>query len=356
MRKKKILFIVGGGSLVCCAFVCVLALIIEVAIPSKEGEKKHTEATEIMVSDLEPTATEILEPAISLSPTDTLLPINTPTLEPLPTASQAIIVPNIPQCIQNNPLGTEALVTNVIDGDTIDVEVDGKIYKVRYIGMDTPEMSDIPETNGKEAANKNIELVFGKKVMMYKDVSETDRFDRLLRYVMVEDVFVNDELVRSGFAKASSYPPDSACDSLFAEAEQEARANLVGMWAVETGSRSETVPTQPAGAPIQVVITSIFYNGIVAQVESDEYAEITNQGDSTVQLDGWRLNAGAPGQNFRFPNFELQPGQSCRIYTNEVHPDSCGFSFHNPQAVWRNSGDCGYLYDAAGDEVSNYCY
>ncbi|MBM4448899.1 MAG: lamin tail domain-containing protein, partial [Chloroflexi bacterium] len=74
-------------------------------------------------------------------------------------------------------------------------------------------------------------------------------------------------------------------------------------------------------------------------------------------LKGWRLNAGDPGQDFIFPDFNLQPGQSCRVYTNENHPESCGFSFGNSkQALWNNDGDCGYLYDAAGALVDKRCY
>jgi hypothetical protein len=94
----------------------------------------------------------------------------------------------------------------------------------------------------------------------------------------------------------------------------------------------------------------------VAQVESDEYAVITNQGGSAVNLAGWRLNAGAPEQEFSFPAFDLQAGQSCRVYTNESHPESCGFSFGVNQAIWNNSGDCGYLYDNTGAQVAQYCY
>jgi len=104
------------------------------------------------------------------------------------------------------------------------------------------------------------------------------------------------------------------------------------------------------------VISFIFYDGVVKRVESDEYAEIANQGGSSVNLGGWRLNAGAPGQDFVFPGIELQPGQVCRVYTNEGHPESCGLSFGNEQALWNNKGDCGYLYDAGGAEVSRYCY
>ena len=83
---------------------------------------------------------------------------------------------------------------------------------------------------------------------------------------------------------------------------------------------------------------------------------ITNQGGSAVNLAGWPLNADDPGQDFVFPSFELQPGQSCRVYTNEDHPEYCGFSFGSGRALWANDGECGHLYDAEGVEVSTFCY
>src|SRR4030042_2567140 len=79
------------------------------------------------------------------------------------------------------------LVTRVIDGDTIEIEGG---QKVRYIGIDTPEKVDprpSVQCYGKEAAAKNKELVEGKRVRLEKDVSETDKYGRLLRYVFVGD-------------------------------------------------------------------------------------------------------------------------------------------------------------------------
>lgn len=104
------------------------------------------------------------------------------------------------------------------------------------------------------------------------------------------------------------------------------------------------------------MISFIFYDGVVKRVESDEYAQITNEGGAAVNLAGWRLNAGNPGQDFYFPDFVLEPGASCRVYTNEVHPEFCGFSFGNGQALWSNKGDCGILFDGGGGEVSRRCY
>lgn len=117
-----------------------------------------------------------------------------------------------------------------------------------------------------------------------------------------------------------------------------------------------TATMPPAVTSGDVVISSVRYDGDVLQVESDEYAVILNRGGVAVNLGGWRLNAGEPDQNFYFPSFDLQPGQSCRIYTNEAHPESCGFSFGRGDAIWRNSNDCGYLYNAGGAEVSRFCW
>ncbi|NLE99848.1 MAG: MBL fold metallo-hydrolase [Anaerolineales bacterium] len=113
-------------------------------------------------------------------------------------------------------------------------------------------------------------------------------------------------------------------------------------------------PAASEAATVQIIF--IFYDGLEPYVEGDEYAVIKNTGGVPVNLDGWRLNAGAPGQDFYFPAFIMQPGQECRVYTNEYHPEYCGFNFESPSALWSNSGDCGYLYDATGQEVSMRCY
>lgn len=110
-------------------------------------------------------------------------------------------------------------------------------------------------------------------------------------------------------------------------------------------------------APPDVRIVYILFDGEKGAKEPDEYCEIRNVGTAVVNLDGWRLNAGAPGQDFRFPPFELAPEQTIRVYTDEVHVEYGGFSFaHTETALWANKGDCGYLYDAGGEEVSRYCY
>lgn len=132
--------------------------------------------------------------------------------------------------IKFTPTKFKAKVTQVIDGDTIQIE-DGQ--KVRYIGIDTPETvhpSEPVQCFGKQASEKNKELVGGKIVYLEKDVSETDKYGRLLRYVWVGDIFVNDYLVRQGYAQSSTYPPDVKYQDQFLQAQREARENNRGLW------------------------------------------------------------------------------------------------------------------------------
>jgi micrococcal nuclease len=140
------------------------------------------------------------------------------------------------------PAGT-VKITKVIDGDTVETE-DGK--KVRYIGIDTPETKH-PQKKigcyGREASEANRRLVLDKYVRLEKDVSETDRYGRLLRYVTVFDtpeatgsgLFVNEHLVRQGYAYVSTYAPDVRHADLFLQAQSEAQRGNRGLWSACAG-------------------------------------------------------------------------------------------------------------------------
>lgn len=142
------------------------------------------------------------------------------------------------------------LVTRVIDGDTIEIEGG---QHIRYIGIDTPETVDPRkpvQCFGVEASNKNKELVSGKRVRLVKDVSETDKYGRLLRYIYVGDTFINLELVKQGYAYSSSYPPDIKYQSQFTDAQRLAKEQNRGLWGacpVNTSSPSATPATTPSG-------------------------------------------------------------------------------------------------------------
>ena len=127
------------------------------------------------------------------------------------------------------------IVSKVIDGDTVELNTG---QRLRYIGIDTPEINfgKDPECFAIQAKEFNKKLVENKKIDIEKDVSEKDKFGRLLRYVYVENdsttsaIFVNEYLVRQGYAIVSTYPPDIAHIEDLLTAQQEARENNRGMW------------------------------------------------------------------------------------------------------------------------------
>lgn len=128
------------------------------------------------------------------------------------------------------PEGETAVVRSIIDGDTIEVELGGRQVRLRYIGVDTPERD---EPYYAEATAANRQLVEGQTVILVKDVSETDRFGRLLRYVYLEDgTFVNAELLRQGMARRVTFPPDVAEQERFGQIQEEARLAGRGLWGV----------------------------------------------------------------------------------------------------------------------------
>jgi micrococcal nuclease len=126
-------------------------------------------------------------------------------------------------------------VIKIIDGDTIQVKIGFKIEIVRMLGVDTPEIESLysrEECFGKESSQKTKELLEGKKVFLLKDpeVSDRDKYGRLLRYVFLEDgEFINADLIERGFAFNYIYQPFQFMD-YFARLEKKAREKRAGLW------------------------------------------------------------------------------------------------------------------------------
>lgn len=163
-----------------------------------------------------------------------ILPVNIES-SPTPTISQP------PQATNSGTLNIQGVVgrvTKVVDGDTIEVNIDGISYTVRYIGVDTPETKDPRRPVGcfgKEAYEENKRLVGGQTVILQNDVSESDKYNRILRYVFLplddgNTLFVNDYLIRSGFGTALTIPPDVSMSERFLDAQKEAKENRLGLW------------------------------------------------------------------------------------------------------------------------------
>ena len=122
------------------------------------------------------------------------------------------------------------LVTKVVDGDTIEIE-GGKT--IRYIGVDAPELGkgkNPPECFATEAAKMNRDLVLGKRVKIETDVNEMDRFGRTLAYVYTEKVFVNDYLLKEGFAKFQLDTVNQKYIDLLISSANLAHREKKGLW------------------------------------------------------------------------------------------------------------------------------
>lgn len=118
----------------------------------------------------------------------------------------------------------------VADGDTIQLE-NGRF--VRYIGIDTPETEHSYRPAGyygKEAYLYNKRLVEGKRVRLEFDMERIDKYDRLLAYVYVDDIFVNAKLVEDGYARTLTIPPNVKYADLFLRLERGARKSRRGLW------------------------------------------------------------------------------------------------------------------------------
>lgn len=159
-------------------------------------------------------------------------------------------------------------VASVIDGDTF---VTDSGEKVRLIGIDTPEVDEPYYTEGKDYLSNRIE---GKQVFLEGDSSNRDTYDRLLRYVWLDGELVNRELVEEGLALAKAYEPDTKYQHIFAEAQQHARAEKLGIWSYSKNNNTAVISYLEAGSHV----------GEVNTVEGRVVSTAKNEEDGIIYL------------------------------------------------------------------------
>ncbi|MTI79658.1 MAG: nuclease [Firmicutes bacterium] len=162
----------------------------------------------------------------------------------------------------------QAEVVRVVDGDTVVVSLNnGETEKVRLIGINTPESTTRHQPYGEEASKYTKVQLTGKTIYLEKDVSERDRYDRLLRIIWTEKpASINDEEIRNkmfnaklvieGYARVATYPPDVKYVDYFNKYDREARKSNRGLWAIDPNQDSEEKQPSTATGKIKGNINS----------------------------------------------------------------------------------------------------
>lgn len=249
-----------------------------------------------------------------------------------------------------DPSAETVTVASVTDGDTIDVTLpDGSRETVRLIGVNAPERGECWASE----ATRVLEVLVpvGDEIGMTVDRSERDQFGRLLRYLWVGSMSVNEELVRRGAALSRRYPPDTALSGRFDAAQEEAEAASRGMWAPDAcGGAAE--------GHLSIVELRYDAEGDDSQNLNDEWIRIRNDGTGTVDLTGWGIRDESASNRFTFPSgFALSPGAEVTIHSG------CGDATETAlywcstgSAIWNNTGDTAFITDPAGNTHTSQSY
>lgn len=318
----------------------IVFLATAVAVMPPAGGEDPAAATTTAGADPAPSTTTP-EPTTTAAPTTTT---SAPTSTTATTTAPTTTVRSSTTAPAGIPGAATGTVVSVTDGDTLDVRVDGRTETVRLIGINAPESG---ECYSAEAEDALAALVAVGTVQLTTDVSERDRFGRLLRYLWAADgLFVNEALVEAGAALAREYPPDTALAGRLAAAEQRARSAERGLWAPDACGAPSAAPLAFSGAVFDAP-------GDDLDPITGERVAITNAGTSLVDLTGWSLADESASHRYAFPTgFTLAAGATVTVYT-ACGTDTAGFLYWCEQgsAVWNNDGDTAFLRDPNGNIV-----
>lgn len=166
-------------------------------------------------------------------------------------------------------------------------------------------------------------------------------------------------LLGQGMAREDLQPGVAPATATAPRPTVQASATAPGATPQPTAPGATPAPTVTGGAVIDIV--DILFNGDINPEEPDEYVLLRNVANGAQDLSGWKLisvnPSGLNNPEFRFPSGSVMAaGQDCRVYTDEVHPEHCGFNWGSLQAIWRNAGDKAELRDGTGALVDQFCY
>lgn len=151
----------------------------------------------------------------------------------------------------------------------------------------------------------------------------------------------------------------SSSSNMLSVATTTVTATSAPVASTKAATTATTAPTAP-GAVAGILLTDVHYDGRVPKTEADEYVTIANTSKAPMDVSGYYLYVatnGSQGATFTFPKPSVvAPGQSVRVYTNEIHKETGGYSFGSGKALWNNKGGLAVLRDAQGKKVGEFKY
>jgi micrococcal nuclease len=243
------------------------------------------------------------------------------------------------------PEGTPASLSYAFDGDSMEVDIDGRMEEVRLLGINAPEGD---ECFGGEARDTLIDLIADQDLVLVEGSGDvTDHYGRLLRYVYVDDKNVNERMLAEG--RAVTLQGDHRYKDEFVEIGNLAAEAMLGMWAPDACG-----PTSPPGATISDVEHDP--PGPDDERLNDEYVTVTNDGMKPLNLAGWTLRDESSRNRYSFKGSNLKPGENVTVRTGcgEGRPDTVYWC--SEQSVWSNGGDTVILQDRHGNVVDRWTY
>lgn len=244
-------------------------------------------------------------------------------------------------CIVPRPEGDPAVVSRVIDGDTIDLETG---ERVRLLGINAPERGELYYEEARKALE---DLLLEKEVVLERDEINKDQYGRLLRYVYIDDLFVSCEMVRQCYATVYIIPPNIKHEKGLRDTWEEGK---------KTGLRLCNL------SKCCINISYFHWNAEGNDCENlnDEYVTFINLCEYAQDITGWTVKDESSRDPYILPEFTLRPGAIVTLYTGcgtdtetELYWCSRG---RDCNAIWNTDGDTLYLRDANGNLCIDYTY
>lgn len=229
---------------------------------------------------------------------------------------------------------TAAFVERVVDGDTVLLS-DGEY--VRLLGIDTPERSQLLY---EEAKARLQQLAETKNVTLEKDVTNKDKYQRLLRSLFVNNSLANVQIVRDGLARPLVIGPDRKYADLIAAAAEQARLQGTGVWNLTEGQWCVYIRQFSPNPP-----------GADEHNLNGEKVVLRNKCTTALQLDGWMLSNTA-GRTFLLPNLTILPKGLLTVRSGNGTDNATDVFLSSVQPAWKNSKEAATLRDGEGRLVA----